>query len=148
MMGGPPGRRGAPTSYIFGEGLVRRLDQDAGIIRREREVGIDFEQPLNKCCDLVAASVARFDPERAQERQFEYAVVRKQRCSAFRITDRGEIIQQQSFRVFHLHILLGWGVFTGLPSYGAADPGNLDLVAESTDAQNLLSLADGNANRD
>src|SRR3981189_3903429 len=49
MMGGPTGRRRAPTSYVLGEGLVRRLDQDAGIIRREREVGIDFEQPLNKC---------------------------------------------------------------------------------------------------
>jgi hypothetical protein len=34
MMRGPPGRCGAPASYIFGEGLVRRLDQDAGIIRR------------------------------------------------------------------------------------------------------------------
>jgi hypothetical protein len=43
MMGGSPGRRGAPASYIFGEGLVRRLDQDAGIIGREREVGIDFD---------------------------------------------------------------------------------------------------------
>jgi hypothetical protein len=33
-----------------------------------------------------------------------------------------------------------------LPSYGAADPRNLDLVAEPTDAQNLLSLADGKGN--
>src|SRR6266852_4514160 len=73
MMGRSPGRRGAPASYIFGEGLIRCLDQDAGIIRREREVRIDFEQLANKCCDLVAACVARFDPERAQERQFEYA---------------------------------------------------------------------------
>jgi hypothetical protein len=31
---------------------------------------------------------------------------------------------------------------------GAADPRNLDLVAEPTDAQNLLSLADGKGNRD
>ena len=34
-----------------------------------------------------------------------------------------------------------------MPSYGAADPRNLDLVAEPTDAQNLLSLANRLANR-
>src|SRR5258705_13652482 len=42
----------------------------------------------------------------------------------------------------------GWGAFTALPSYGAADPRTLDLVAEPTDAQNLLSLADSKGNRD
>jgi hypothetical protein len=29
MMSRSPGRRGAPASHILGEGLVRRLDQDA-----------------------------------------------------------------------------------------------------------------------
>src|ERR1700724_875950 len=137
MMGHSPGRSGAPAPYILGERLVRRLNQDAGIIRREREVRIDFEQIVNKRANLAAAGVARFDPERAKERQFEHPVVRKERRSALRVTDRGEIIQQQSFRVFHLHILLGWGVFAALPSCGAADPRNLDLVAEPTDATNL-----------
>src|SRR3981189_15370 len=66
MMGRSPGRGGAPASYIFGERLVRRLDQDAGIIRSEREVRIDFEQLANKCCDLVAACVARVDPGAAE----------------------------------------------------------------------------------
>src|SRR6266852_6388852 len=54
MMGRSPGRSGAPAPYIFGERLVRRLDQDTGIIRREREVRIDFEQLANKCANLAA----------------------------------------------------------------------------------------------
>src|SRR6267378_3931370 len=68
MMGRSPGRSGAPAPYIFGERLVRRLDQDAGIIGREREVRIDFEQLVNKRANLAAAGVARFDAKRAQER--------------------------------------------------------------------------------
>ncbi len=74
-------------------------------MRREREVRIDFEQLANKCANLAAADVARFNPERAQERQFEHPVIRKEQRRAFRITDRGEIVQQQSFRVSHLHLL-------------------------------------------
>jgi hypothetical protein len=45
-----------------------------GILRREREVRIEFQQLVNEPRDLTAASVARFDPERAQERQFERPV--------------------------------------------------------------------------
>jgi hypothetical protein len=37
------------------------------------------------------------DPERAQERQLERPILR--------ITDRGEIFQQQGFGVFHLPVL-------------------------------------------
>ena len=74
-----------------------------GILRREREVRIEFQQLVNEPRDLTAASVARFDPERAQERQFERPVLRKKRGSAFRITDLGEIFQQQDFGVFHVH---------------------------------------------
>src|SRR6267378_8176327 len=61
VMGRSPGRSGAPAPHILGEGLVRRLDQDAGIIRRKREVRIDFEQLVNKRANLAAAGVARFD---------------------------------------------------------------------------------------
>jgi len=50
--------------------------------------------------------------------------------------------------VFHFHTLLGWSALAVLPSCGSADPRNLDLVAEPTDAQNLLSLADGKGNED
>ena len=68
MMGRSPRRSSARVRLILGERLFRRLDQDAGILRREREVRLDFEQLANKCCDLAAARVTRFDPERAQER--------------------------------------------------------------------------------
>jgi hypothetical protein len=37
-------------------------------------------------------------------------------------------------------------VHLALPSCGAVDPRNLNLVAEPTDAQSLLSLADGKGN--
>ena len=40
MMGRSPGRSGARVRHIFGERLFRRLNQDAGIVRREREVRI------------------------------------------------------------------------------------------------------------
>src|ERR1700730_5825079 len=36
----------------------------------------------------------------------------------------------------------------GMPSCGAGDPRNLDLVAHATDAQNLLLLADGKRHGD
>ena len=71
----------------------------------KRKVRIEFEQLVEESGDLAAARVTRTDPERAQERQLERPVVRKKRRSALRITDRGEIFQQQSFRVFHLHVL-------------------------------------------
>ena len=76
MMGGSPGRRGAPRP-TYSATSFRRLDQDSGIMRREREVRIDFEQLANECGNLAAAGVARLDPERAQERQFEHPIVSK-----------------------------------------------------------------------
>jgi hypothetical protein len=33
---------------ILGEGLFRRLDENLNIVRREREVRIEFEQLLNQ----------------------------------------------------------------------------------------------------
>jgi hypothetical protein len=71
------GRSSAPVPHILGERFFRRLDEDMGILRREREVRIEFQQLVNEPRDLTAASVARFDPERAQERQFERPVLRK-----------------------------------------------------------------------
>ena len=62
------GRCGTSVPHIFGERLFRRLDEDTGIVRPEREVRIEFQQLVNEPRDLTAASVARFDPERAQER--------------------------------------------------------------------------------
>src|SRR5882672_2353130 len=97
MMERSAGRSGARVRYILGERLFRRLDEDMDVVRREREVRIEFEQLANERGDLAAARVARSDPERAQEGQFERPVLRKQRRSAFRITDRGEIFQQQTF---------------------------------------------------
>jgi hypothetical protein len=82
--------------HILGERLFRRLDEDTGIVRPEREVRIEFEQSAKEPGDLTAASVARFDPEGPQERQFERPVLRKKRCSAFRVTDRGEIAAELS----------------------------------------------------
>src|SRR5260221_7391499 len=38
MMGRSPGRSGTGVRYILGECLFRRLDQDSGIVRGEREV--------------------------------------------------------------------------------------------------------------
>src|SRR4029077_5527901 len=96
-----PGRSSARVGHILGEGLFRRLDEDMNVARREREVRIELEQLVKEPRDLTAARVASSDPERAQERQFKCAVVRKKRGSALRITDRGEIFQQQSLRVFH-----------------------------------------------
>src|SRR6476660_4916562 len=63
MMGRSPGRSGACVRLILGEGLFRRLDKDSGILRREREVRIDFQQLANERGDLAAAPVASFDPE-------------------------------------------------------------------------------------
>src|SRR6266478_674378 len=105
MMEHSPGRRGVRVRHILGERLFRRLDEDTGLVRREREVRVEFEQLPKECGDLAAASVARSDPERGQERQFERPVVREQRRSAVRIADGGEIFQQQSFRVLHLQLL-------------------------------------------
>ena len=82
------GRSGPPAPHILGERLFRRLDEDASIVRAEREIRIEFQQLVNEPRDLTAASVAGCDPERAQERQFEYPVLRKKRCSVFRITDQ------------------------------------------------------------
>jgi hypothetical protein len=42
-----------------------------GLVRAEGEVRRDFQQLVNEPRDLTAPSMARFDPERAQERQFE-----------------------------------------------------------------------------
>src|SRR4029077_8353227 len=93
MMNRSPGRSGARVRHILGKGLSRRIDENTNIVRCEREVRIEFEQLLKERGDLPAATVARFDPQRAQERQLEHPVLRKKRRSAFRITDRGEILQ-------------------------------------------------------
>src|SRR6266851_10450357 len=101
MMERSPGRSRTRVRYILGERLFRRLDEDMDVVRREREVRVEFEQLAKERGDLAAARVARFDPERAQERQLERPVLREKRRSPLRITDRGEIFQQQSFRVLH-----------------------------------------------
>src|SRR5580765_1300470 len=90
-MGRSAGRSGTRMRDILGEGLFRRLNQNPNIVRREREVRIEFEQLLNQCGNLATAPVARLDTERAQERQFEHPVVRKERRCPLRVTDRGEI---------------------------------------------------------
>jgi hypothetical protein len=41
--------------------------------------------------------IARCDPQRTQEWQLKRTIVREHRRSAFRIADRGEILQKQSF---------------------------------------------------
>jgi hypothetical protein len=94
------GRSGAPVPHILGKRLLRRLDEYMGLVRAEGEVRKEFQQLVNEPRDLTAASMARFDPERAQERQFERPVLREKRRSAFRVTDRGEIFQQQGFGAF------------------------------------------------
>src|SRR5438128_7590503 len=42
MMERSAGRSGARVRYIFGERLLRRLDQDIDVVRRECEVRIEF----------------------------------------------------------------------------------------------------------
>src|SRR6476659_9123653 len=90
----------APMPHILRERLLRRLDEDTGIVRPERKVRIEFQQLVNEPRDFTAASMPRCDPERAQERQFERPVLREKRRSVFRVTDRGEIFQQQGFGAF------------------------------------------------
>src|SRR6266850_2481592 len=105
LMERSPGRSGACVRHILGERLLRRVDEDVDVVRCEHEVWIEFPQPVKEPGDRATAGVPRLDSERAQERQFKHSVVRKKRSRAFRITNRGEIVQQQSFRVFHLHLL-------------------------------------------
>jgi len=50
-----------------------------GLVRAEGEVPREFQQLVNEPRDLTAPSMARFDPERAQERQFERPVLREKR---------------------------------------------------------------------
>ena len=84
------GRGGASVSHILGERFFRRLDENTGVVRPEVEVRIKFQQLVNEPRDLTPASVARFDAERAQERQFERPVLRKKRrrCSGSRTEER------------------------------------------------------------
>ena len=42
MMERSPGRSGARVRHILGERLLRRLDEDMDVVRREREVRIKF----------------------------------------------------------------------------------------------------------
>src|SRR6478736_1377817 len=86
----------APMPHILRERLLRRLDEDTGIVRPERKVRIEFQQLVNEPRDFTAASVPRCDSERAQERHFERPVLREKRRSVFWITHRGEIFQQET----------------------------------------------------
>src|SRR4029077_2143240 len=88
-----PSLSSAGVRDILGEGFFRRLNEYLNIVRREREVRIEFEQLLKQRGNLAAPPVARLNAEGAQERQLEHSVFRKKRRCPLRVTDRGEIFQ-------------------------------------------------------
>jgi hypothetical protein len=59
MMDRSPGRSGACVRHILGERLLRRLDEDTDIVRREREVWIEFEQLVKERGDLADDLIAQ-----------------------------------------------------------------------------------------
>src|SRR5882762_10384632 len=105
MMEHSPGRRGVGVRHILGERLFRRLDEDTGLVRREREVRIEFEQLPKEGGDLAAASVARSDPERAQKRRLERPVSAK--SDAARSGSRIEVRYSNS-RAFESFIFISF----------------------------------------
>src|SRR5258705_7882756 len=58
VMDRAPSLSGARVRHVLGERLFRRRDEDMDIVRREREVRIEFEKLLKQRADLAAASVA------------------------------------------------------------------------------------------
>jgi hypothetical protein len=99
------GRSGAPVPHILGKRLLRRLDEYMGLVRAEGEVQIEFQQLVNEPRDLTAASMARFDPERAQERQFERPSSAKSDAARSGSRTEARYSSSRVLEPFHVRIL-------------------------------------------
>ena len=96
-----PGRPHRRVGHVFGEHLLRRVDQDMGFLGLEGEVQIVPGELGLQVADCVATSVPPGDAHRIQERRFNRPVLGEQGGGILAVRDSGEKFEQQSFRVFH-----------------------------------------------
>src|SRR5258706_2311182 len=68
-MDGAPGRRHRRVGHVFGEPLLRSVDQDVGVLGLEGEVQIEPGERGLEFADRLATPVAPGDAHRMQERQ-------------------------------------------------------------------------------
>ena len=101
VMDGAPGRRRRRVGHVFGEHLLRSVDQDVGVLGLEGEVQIEPGERGLELADRLATPVAPRDAHRMQERQFDRPVLRKQGGGVLAARDGGEEFEQQGLGVFH-----------------------------------------------
>jgi len=95
-----PGRPHRRVGHVFGEHLLRGVNQDVGVLRPEGEVQIEPGERVLELADSLATPVAPGDAQRMQERQFDRSVLGEQGRGVFAVRDGGEKIEQQGLGVF------------------------------------------------
>src|SRR5579864_7976058 len=95
---GPPRRR---VGRVFGEHLLRGVDQDMGVLGLEGEVQIESGERVLELADCLATLVAPGDAQRMQEREFYRPVLGEQGGGVLAVRDGGEEFEQQGLGVFH-----------------------------------------------
>src|SRR5258708_1668226 len=107
---GAPGRPCRRMGHVFGEHLLRGVDQDEGVLGQEADVHIEPGELVLELSDRLAAQVAPGDAQRMQERQFERPILGKQGGGVLAVRDGGEEFEQQGLGVFHCDGLSESGV--------------------------------------
>src|SRR5882762_3888797 len=100
-MDGAPGRPRRRVGHVFGEHLLRGVDQDVGVRWLEGEVQIEPGERVLELADRPATLVAPGDAQRMQERQFDRPVLGEQGGGVLAARDSGEEFEQQGLGVFH-----------------------------------------------
>jgi len=101
VMEGAPGRLRRRVGHVFGEHLLRGVDQDVDVLGREAEVQVEPGERGLELADRLATPVAPRDPHRMQERQFERPVLGEQGGGVLAVRDGGEEFDQQGLGVLH-----------------------------------------------
>ena len=85
--------------HVFGEHLLRGVDQDVGVLGLESEVQIEPGERVLELPDRLASPVAPGDTQRMQERQFDRSVLGEQGGGVLAVRDGGEEFEQQGLSV-------------------------------------------------
>jgi hypothetical protein len=89
------------VGHVFGEHLLRGVDQDVGVLGLEGDVQIEPGESGLELADRLATLVVPGDAHRMQERQFNRPVLGEQCGGVLAARDGGEEFEQQGLGVFH-----------------------------------------------